>query len=68
MSTAAISIILVSVFGCRGWVQRQFFQQTHNLFIITDIIPGKSKVLLMLLQSVHVPMKVARLDSFGLVM
>lgn len=48
-------------------VKRQLLQQPNNLLIIPNIVPRKTEVLLMFLESVDVPMEVTRLDPLGLV-
>ena len=50
-----------------GWVEGQLFEQSNDLIIVSDVVPRESKVFLVLFESVDVPMKIARLDTFGLV-
>lgn len=60
-------VVLVTVLD-HNRVQSQFLEQAHNLVVVTHVVPGKSQVFLVLLQTVDVPVQVARFDPLGLVM
>lgn len=51
----------------RHRVQSQLLEQSHHLFIVPNVVPWDPKVLLVLLESVDVPVQIAGFDPLGLV-
>lgn len=60
-------VIVTATVNDRDRVKGQLLEQSNDLVIVSDIVPRESKIFLMLLEPVDIPMEVTGLDTFGLV-
>jgi hypothetical protein len=61
-----VDVIAATVNDCDR-VQGQLLEQSNDLIIVSDIVPRESKVFLVLLESIDIPVEVTGLDALGLV-
>lgn len=64
---STVIVIVGTTVNNRNRVKGQLLEQSNDLVIVSDIVPRESKIFLVLLESIDIPVEVTGLYAFGLV-